>query len=117
MRASHPVTYLLALAMAALLLLTTRSALAQSKPIPLPLTFNEVPKGDVAAVLQGDDIFLNPVDLEGLGVTGPMSIHFEYPPFERAEPLPDAERRRVCAAAMIKDVQVLKAMMAKHHIA
>src|SRR5437867_2567103 len=58
--------------MAALLLLTTRSALAQSKPIPLPLTFNEVPKGDVAAVLQGDDIFLNPVDLEGLGVTGPM---------------------------------------------
>ena len=72
MRASHPVTYLLALAMAALLFLATRTAFAQSKPIPLPVTFNEVAKGEVAAVLQADDIFISPADLERLGVTGPM---------------------------------------------
>src|SRR5438132_6345776 len=58
--------------MAALLFLYTRPAEAQSSQILLPLTFNEVPKGDVPAVMQGDDVFLNSADLERLGVTGPM---------------------------------------------
>ncbi|HLJ73523.1 MAG TPA: hypothetical protein VKU62_02980, partial [Thermoanaerobaculia bacterium] len=60
--------------MAVLSVLTTSSARAQSKEkeILLPLTFNEVVKGDVPAVIEGEDIFMNPVDLEKLGVTGSM---------------------------------------------
>jgi len=60
--------------MAALSVLITSSAQAQSKEkeILLPLTFNEVAKGDVPAVIEGEDVFMNPVDLEKLGVTGSM---------------------------------------------
>ena len=72
MRASGPLTSLLAFAMAAVLLLTTRPADAQSREILLPLTFNEVAKGDVSALMQGDDVFMKPADLERFGVTGPM---------------------------------------------
>ena len=45
---------------------------AQDSQIPLPLTFNEVPKGDVNVVIRGADIFVRPVDLEQAGTTGPM---------------------------------------------
>ncbi len=72
MRASRPLTTLLAFAMAATLILTTSSAIAQPKQIPLPVTFNEVSKGDFAAVPVDDDVFLSPADLERLGLTGPM---------------------------------------------
>ena len=70
MRASGPLTSLLAFAMAAIPLLTTRPADAQSREILLPLTFNEVAKGDVSALMQGDDVFMKPADLERFGVTG-----------------------------------------------
>jgi len=53
-----------------------------------------------------------------LRVAGPISVHFEYPPFERAtQALSDAENRRVCAAAMRKDLAVLKGYLAKYQIA
>ena len=71
MRANGPLICLLAFAMAAVLL-TTRPANAQSKEIVLPLTFNEVAKGDVAAIMRGDDVFLKAADLERFGVTGLM---------------------------------------------
>src|ERR1700736_5373467 len=58
--------------MAAVLVLTTRPADAQSKEILLPLTFNEVAKGDVAAIMRGDDVFLKAADLERFGLTGIM---------------------------------------------
>ncbi len=72
MRANGRLISLLAFAMAAVTLLTTRPAEAQSPPILLPLNFNEVAKGDVPVLIQGDDVFMNPADLERLGVTGPM---------------------------------------------
>ena len=72
MRANGPLISLLALAMAAVLILTTQPAEAQSKEILLPLTFNEVAKGDVAAVMRGDDVFLKAGDLERFGMSGIM---------------------------------------------
>ncbi|MSU66774.1 MAG: sugar phosphate isomerase/epimerase [Opitutus sp.] len=52
-----------------------------------------------------------------LKVTGPISVHFEYPPFERLkEPLPPAKKREVFLAAMKKDLAVLKARMAKQQV-
>lgn len=59
--------------MAALSVFNTPSAQAQSnKEILLPLTFNEVAKGDVPAVIDGEDVYMNPADLQKLGVTGSM---------------------------------------------
>jgi outer membrane usher protein len=58
--------------MAAVVVLPTSPAQAQSKEILLPLTFNEVAKGDVAAIIRGDDVFLKPGDLERFGLTGTM---------------------------------------------
>jgi hypothetical protein len=53
-----------------------------------------------------------------LNIVGPRSVHFEYPPFERApKPLSDAEKRPVLLAAMKKDLAVLKAGMAKQQLA
>jgi len=53
-----------------------------------------------------------------LNVTGPMSVHFEYPPFERLkEPMSPAQKRPAFAAAMKKDLAVLKDRMAKHGVA
>jgi outer membrane usher protein len=48
------------------------SLFAQDAQIPLPLTFNEVPKGDVNVVIRGADIFVQPKDLENAGATGDM---------------------------------------------
>src|SRR2546423_14857136 len=58
--------------MAAVVILDTSIAEAQSKEILLPLTFNEVAKGDVPAILRGEDVFLKATDLERFGVTGTM---------------------------------------------
>ena len=53
-----------------------------------------------------------------LNINGPMSVHLEYPPFERApKPASAAEQRAQFAVAMKKDCAVLKALMAKHGIA
>lgn len=67
------VTVLLALAMAGGLIAPATRAAAQAKQeIPFPLTFNEVPKGEVAVVLANGDVFVLPADLERSGVTGTM---------------------------------------------
>lgn len=58
--------------MAAVCVLTSRPARAESKEILLPLTFNAIAKGDVAAVIDGEDVFMNPADLQSFGLTGPM---------------------------------------------
>jgi hypothetical protein len=53
-----------------------------------------------------------------LGISGPSSVHFEYPPFERSpKPLSDAEKRTQFLAAMKHDLSALKTHMAKHKIA
>lgn len=53
-----------------------------------------------------------------LNLTGPMSVHLEYPPFERVtSPVTPAEQRAQFATAMKKDLAVLKGLMAKHGIA
>ena len=52
-----------------------------------------------------------------LGVSGPMSVHLEYPPFERPPAtLSAADRRTQMAALMKKDLAVLKGHMAKNQI-
>jgi len=66
------VSFLLAFAMAAVLLIASRPAAAQPKEILLPFTFNEVPKGEVPVLLQGDDVFMSVTDLQRAGMTGPM---------------------------------------------
>ncbi len=50
-----------------------------------------------------------------LQLSGPVSVHFEYPPFERAT-LSEAEKRAKFPALMRKDVVALKALMAKQQI-
>lgn len=55
--------------MAGALLVSTDPLLAQDKAIPLPLTLNEVSKGEALAIPSGDDVFVRVSDLEG-GVTG-----------------------------------------------
>lgn len=53
-----------------------------------------------------------------LAITGPMSVHLEYPPFERAPKAASAAAQRALfAAAMTKDCVVLKGLLAKHGIA
>lgn len=50
-----------------------------------------------------------------LGIQGPASFHFEYPPFERA-PMGEAEKRKVLPGLMKKDLAAIKALMAKHQL-
>lgn len=53
-----------------------------------------------------------------LGLHGPRSVHFEYPPFERApKPLSDAEKRPLLLGLMKQDLAALRAHLAKHKIA
>ena len=47
-----------------------------------------------------------------LGLNGPASVHFEYPPFERS-PISEAEKRAKFPELMRKDLAALKAAMAK----
>jgi sugar phosphate isomerase/epimerase len=50
-----------------------------------------------------------------LNITGPISVHFECPPFERATgAMSDAEKRTQFATFMRKDVQTLKQWIAKY---
>jgi L-ribulose-5-phosphate 3-epimerase len=51
-----------------------------------------------------------------LGLSGPMSVHFEYPPFERTPAMPEAEKRPRFLAAMKQDLAALRARMAKQNI-
>ena len=52
-----------------------------------------------------------------LNLSGPRSVHFEYPPFERApKPLSDAEKRPVLLAAMKKDLAAIRKFMAKQQL-
>ncbi|MSU50064.1 MAG: sugar phosphate isomerase/epimerase [Opitutus sp.] len=50
-----------------------------------------------------------------LQIAGPMSVHLEYPPFERTQ-LSEAEKRAKFPALMKKDLLALKGFMAKQHI-
>jgi L-ribulose-5-phosphate 3-epimerase len=52
-----------------------------------------------------------------LNIGGPRSVHFEYPPFERAPQVPENQKRGLFLAAMKKDLAALKGFMAKHQIA
>ena len=50
-------------------------------------------------------------------VPGPISIHFEYPPFENAkEKLPDAEKRKLFISGMKKDIDAVKSYLAKYQL-
>lgn len=51
-----------------------------------------------------------------LNIGGPISVHFEYPPFERTQ-ISDAEKRVKFPIAMKKDLVALKGFMAKQKIA
>jgi sugar phosphate isomerase/epimerase len=52
-----------------------------------------------------------------LGLTGPVSMHFEYPPFERlAQPLAGEERRVQFMAGMKRDLAVLQGYLARHSL-
>jgi sugar phosphate isomerase/epimerase len=50
-----------------------------------------------------------------LQLAGPMSVHLEYPPFERAQ-ISEAEKRAQFPALMKKDLVALQALMAKQGI-
>ena len=52
-----------------------------------------------------------------LQITGPISVHFEYPPFERAPEMPAGEKRAKFLALMKQDLAALKARMAKYKMA
>lgn len=43
-----------------------------------------------------------------LGISGPISIHYEYPPLEGRNELPPPERRREAVALMRRDLQLLR---------
>lgn len=44
-----------------------------------------------------------------LGISGPISVHYEYPPLEGRNDSPPPERRREAVALMRKDLQYLRA--------
>jgi len=50
-----------------------------------------------------------------LNLTGPISVHLEYPPFERS-PMSEADKRAQFPALMRKDLVALKSAMAKQKI-
>jgi L-ribulose-5-phosphate 3-epimerase len=52
-----------------------------------------------------------------LNIGGPISVHLEYPPFERTPDMPEAEKRTKFLAAMKKDCVALKGFMAKQKMA
>ena len=51
-----------------------------------------------------------------LKLTGPMSVHLEYAPFERS-PMPEAEKRVEFPKLMRQDLEALRGFMAKHGLA
>lgn len=52
-----------------------------------------------------------------LDIGGPMSVHLEYPPFERTPQMSEAEKRVKFPILMKKDLTALKGYMAKQNIA
>ena len=75
MQRRHAVNELLAFVIcAAGLIMPALSLRAQDAQIPLPLTFNEVAKGDVNVIIRGSEIFVQPADLEKAGRTAPFSV-------------------------------------------
>lgn len=55
--------------------------------------------------------------VKSYNITGPVSIHLEYPPFERFnEKLPDEEKRKLFITAMKKDVDTLKGFFEKYQL-
>lgn len=52
-----------------------------------------------------------------LRLSGPMSVHLEYPPFERAPKMTKEEQRTQFAAALKKDRATLRAMMERNKLA
>lgn len=52
-------------------------------------------------------------EFQSLGIGGPMSVHFEYPPFEGGAELPAAEKPAAFRAALRKDMAVLRGHLAK----
>lgn len=51
-----------------------------------------------------------------LNIGGPMSVHLEYPPFERTPNMTEAEKRVKFPGLMKKDLTALKGYMAKHNL-
>ena len=51
-----------------------------------------------------------------LDIGGPISVHLEYPPFERTPQMSEAEKRAKFPVLMKKDLAALKGYMAKHGI-
>jgi hypothetical protein len=51
-----------------------------------------------------------------LNIGGPMSVHLEYPPFERTPQMTEAEKRLKFPVLMKKDLTALKGFMAKQNI-
>jgi hypothetical protein len=50
-------------------------------------------------------------------VPGPVSVHFEYPPFERfTKELPDGEKRKLFVGAMKKDIDIVKSYLLKYQL-
>jgi L-ribulose-5-phosphate 3-epimerase len=57
-------------------------------------------------------------EVRTLGIGGPISVHLEYPPFEKGPKFATAgEMRAAFAAALKKDLEVLRGLMAKHQLA
>jgi len=55
--------------------------------------------------------------VKNFNIGGPISIHFEYPPFERFnEKLADAEKRKLFVTEMKKDVDTLKSFLLKFQL-
>jgi sugar phosphate isomerase/epimerase len=52
-----------------------------------------------------------------LDIGGPISVHLEYPPFERTPQMSEAEKRAKFPVLMKKDLTALKSYMAKQNIA
>ena len=52
-----------------------------------------------------------------LDIGGPMSVHLEYPPFERTPQMSEAEKRAKFPGLMKKDLVALQSFMAKQKIA
>jgi sugar phosphate isomerase/epimerase len=52
-------------------------------------------------------------NVKELGIRGPVSVHFEYPPLEGGSSLTGAARRREAVTAMKRDLDRLRAMRAE----
>lgn len=81
------------------------------KQVPGKATVENVPIGE--GVVDFDGYFKL---VRQLGIGGPISIHFEHPPFTGAPKISMAEKRTLFLAGMKKDVQAIKNHLAKHRL-